>query len=218
MNALSMYRGGLGDLTAGQVSAINTMNAKLDAAAAGLTAKYATGSHAVAELYADVDKFWRIAGTYAEQANTMGGFFGGLEKSQVRQAEDNALNLLEFRAYLKSFPVGAQASRPMLDRGVALCVAPIAWVKSISSPVLQTQASINNMAKLALDAPSSVIKWTLDQLMKSLGLPTWFVPVIAVAAVGGLGYWAYSTFLKPTGTAMRVLRNPRRRRRVRRKR
>lgn len=211
MNALTIYGdNGLGDAASDLIA---KRESNLDAVAASLAAKYATGEHSVAELYGDVDKYWRVASEYASQANTM----SSLSTQQVRRAEDNALALLEFRAYLKSFPVGTPASRAMLDRGVGLCVAPIVWIRDIGTPVLQTMDSYARMAKLAIDAPSSALKWTLDQLMKSLGLPTWFVPVVAVAAVGGLGFWAYSTLLKPTGRALRVLRNPRRRR-VRRKR
>lgn len=212
MNALSLYgNNGLGD--AAQDAAIASTRAKLDAAAAGIVDKYAAGSHTIGALYADADKWWRIATEYAVQAKTM----RSLTVTQVRVAEDNAVTLLELRGYLRSFPQATIASRPMLDKGVAAMVAPVYWVRDISTPILQRSADYDDMLKAAVNAPSTVLGWLRDQLSKSLGLPTWFVPVVAVAAVGGLGYWAYSTLLKPTGKALRVLRNPRRRR-VRRKR
>lgn len=215
MNALTMYGDngmGLGD--AGQDAAIASTRAKLDAAAASLAAKYATGSHTLSELYGDADKWWRIATEYSTQAHTM----SSLTDTQVRQAEDNALSLLEFRGYLKSFPQTVVASRAMLDRGVALMIAPIYWVRDISTPILQRSADYDDMLRKAADAPSAGLNWLLEQVRKSLGLPSWFVPVLATAVVGGVAWWAYSTFLKPAGTGMRLLRNPRRRRRVRRKR
>lgn len=213
MNALSLYNQGLGD--ASQQAAIASRETKLDAAAAELAAKYATGTHTIAALWTDVDKWWRIATIYIEQSQRM----PSLTSSQLRTAEDNALALLEFRAYLKTFPAGTMASRPMLDRGVALMVAPIRWVRDIGTPVLQRSADYDDMLKAATNAPGSILSWLRDQVTKGLGLPSWFIPVVAVAAVGGLGLYAYSV-LKPIGSAARlsVRRNPRRRRRARRRR
>lgn len=213
MSVLSMYGGsGLGD--AGQDAAIASTAAKLDAAAAGVAAKYTTGEHTIGAVLADVDKWWRVATEYVAQAKAM----SSLTVTQVRAAEDNALTLLELRGYLRSFPAATIASRPMLDKGVAAMIAPIAWVKAIATPILQRSADYDDMLRAATNAPSMTLAWLRDQLSKGLGLPTWFVPFVVVAAVGGVGWWAYSTFLKPVGTGMRVLRNPRRRRRIRRKR
>ncbi len=213
MNALTMYsNGGIGD--AAQDAAIASASAKLDAAAAALAAKYATGEHTIGALLGDVDKWWRIATEYVTQAKTM----SSLTDTQVRAAEDNALTLLELRGYLRSFPASIVASIPMRDKAVAAMVAPIYWVKGIATPILQRSAAYDDMLRAAANAPSTGVNWLLEQLRKSLGLPSWFVPVLATAVVGGVAWWAYSTFLKPAGTGMRLLRNPRRRRRVRRRR
>lgn len=103
--------------------------------------------------------------------------------------------------------------------------APIEWLMGVAPPTLQNfsdwDSALTKAADTTANIPSTTIRWLLDQLMKSLHLPTWVVPVVGVTALVGVGAWAYFSFLAPVGASARVLRlrtNPTRRRRRRRRR
>lgn len=103
--------------------------------------------------------------------------------------------------------------------------APIQWLAGVAPPTLKNFAewdeALTKAAETTANIPSATIRWTLEQLMKSLRLPTWVIPVVGVTALVGVGAWAYFSFLAPVGAGARLLRtrrNPRRRRRIRRRR
>ncbi len=198
----------LAGTTAGQ-AAIVKWQTSLQARANELQAKYANAYPTAGELLEDVTKWWTIASEFADTARTM----GNITPRSVRDAEDNALALLEFRAQLRVQPANATVSPDIRDVGVTLMLGPINWLVRIGSPVLVTQSNYQELAQKAIDAPSSAIGYVLDQLRKSLGLPSWFVPVVAGTAAVGVGAWAYFTFLAPATRISRRLvhQNPRRR-------
>jgi len=103
--------------------------------------------------------------------------------------------------------------------------APIQWLAGVAPPTLSNftdwNEALTEAAETAANIPSITLGWLLDQLFKSLKLPTWLIPVIGVTALVGVGTWAYFSFLAPIGAAGKVLRlrrNPRRRRHARRRR
>lgn len=61
------------------------------------------------------------------------------------------------------------------------------------------------------------IAWSLKQLLAALGLPEWTLPAIGYTALAGAGVWTYFTFIRPALRASKVLTNPRRRIRRRRR-
>jgi len=98
--------------------------------------------------------------------------------------------------------------------------APIEWLLKVAPPTLanftEWNEALTKATDMAANIPSVTIKWLLEQLFKSLKLPTWLIPVVGVTALVGVGAWAYFSFLAPAGAAGKVLRlrkNPRRRRR-----
>lgn len=103
--------------------------------------------------------------------------------------------------------------------------APIEWLMGTAPPTLanfsEWDAALTEAADDVKNIPSITLKWLLEQLFKSFNLPTWFIPVVGVTALVGVGAWAYFSFLAPVGASARLMRlrhNPRRRRRFMRRR
>lgn len=174
--------------------------------------KYADSHPLAAELLTDVDHWWQVATEFANGAPTL----SNISDADIQRAQYNAVDLLEMRAYLKGLYFGSVVPDNVKFNAVGLMTAPIKWLQSIGTPVLQTQAKYEDMVKTAADLPSLSLKYLLDQLLKSLSLPSWTVPVIAGGAILGAGAWIYLTFLAPVGRVTRTVRyaNPRRRRRA----
>jgi hypothetical protein len=92
-------------------------------------------------------------------------------------------------------------------------------VPPILADFSETDKVLTEAADDAANIPSITIKWLLEQLLKSLNLPTWLLPALGITAIAGLGAWAYFSFLAPITASTHVLRrNPRRRRARRRRR
>lgn len=93
------------------------------------------GPYTVAHVLADVDKWWGIATKFAADAPTM----NAITPIRIKQARDNALNLLEARAQLRLRKpveiVDAKDGRVYLE----VMLAPIDWLIATGSPVLKNR-------------------------------------------------------------------------------
>lgn len=93
------------------------------------------GPYTVARVLADVEKWWGIATKFAADAPSM----NAITPVRVKQARDNALNLLEARAQLRlrkpTEIVDPKEGRVYLE---AMC-APIDWLIATGSPVLKNR-------------------------------------------------------------------------------
>lgn len=120
---------------------------QMQAAKEKLRASYAgPGPYTVARVLADVDKWWRIASQYADEAPSV----SAMPAVRVKEAKTNALNLLEARAQLRTRKpeeiVEAKDGRVYLDA----MVAPIDWLIASGAPVLKDKEQSNSMWKTAL--------------------------------------------------------------------
>lgn len=202
-----MLTRGIGDAAAD--AAISKWRTSLGGKASELRAKYAPGKPVVAvELLEDVDHWWQVATEFSKGAASL----NQITDAQIRQAQRNAIDLLETRGYLKTLYFGQVIEPELVYTAVEQMIQPIDWLIAIGGPALQTSADYTDMVAKATDLPSLSLNYLMEQLVKAFALPSWTVPVVGAAAIGGLGLWAYFTFLKPVSRTMRYA-NPRRRRR-----
>lgn len=109
---------------------------QMEAAKEKLRESYSGPSpYTVARVLADVDKWWGIATKFANDAPSM----NAITPARVKQAQYNALNLMEARAQLKirkpAEIVDAKDGRVYLEA----MVAPIDWLIATGSPVLKNR-------------------------------------------------------------------------------
>lgn len=194
--------------TSGQ-AAIATWKHRLSGIAAQIATDYSTGRMTWADAAADAEKWHTIATKMQTDAK---------DKSIV----DIALNLAELKYAARAQPQIVMIPAAQGQAIAKKLTAPIFWLIGEGEPILARQEFINEIIPDLANAPGLGLKWTLEQLLRALGLPTWLLPVIGAAAIGGAAFWAYHAFLAPISRASRSIRrtNPsrRRRRRVRRKR
>ena len=194
---------------------IASWRARLEGKAAEIRTKYSIAQPA-SVMDADLTHWHLIAVEFARQGRLMSS--SASRDLHISRADTNVANLLYLRDYVRQLPGSQLVTRnDLVQRAVAAQVAPIEWLIAIGSPALQRSASYADMVRAAADAPSKGLGYILDQLRKALNLPTWAVPVIAGAAILGVGVWAYFTFLAPvTRVSYAVRRNPAKRKRRRR--
>lgn len=174
--------------------AITKWNASLKNHARDIETKYATPGPTNRELFEDIDKNWQLATKFTYSSESI---ISSLPKADSDEAEDNAIALLELRAKVKALPPDAQADEAIRKKATVLMSAPYKWFARIGTPVLTRKILIDDLTKQVTDTPSAILKYLLDQLRKTLSLPSWFIPAVATTAVVGLGAWAYFTFLAP---------------------
>lgn len=215
---------GLGDA---YDAAIANWQSRLGAKMLEIDQRFAGRRFTAAEIRPEIAKMFQIAGEFQKESQSISrltdrdrkdidyifidlgelyGFFGAVDRGM-------SVN----NGYPKSF-VFAQGD-PYWQKALDLQKAPIAWLLRIGKPVLESGADANRFLDKVKDAPGAGIRWTLEQLLAGLGLPKWFLPVLGVTTIAGLGAWAYFTFLAPVSAASKTLRlrtNPRRRKRLRR--
>lgn len=66
-------------------------------------------------------------------------------------------------------------------------------VEAVTGPFIDFEALLAEVT----ESPGVAARWGLNQLFAGIGLPKWAVPVASVTVLGGLGFWAYNTFLRP---------------------
>lgn len=190
--------------------AITTFRSNMTGKVDALRAKYAQ-PQTWGTLYADADNWWRIATQFREYAREL----SQATPAVIAQADDNALYLMELRAWAHASPADKVIPPEAAAMAIKQLPAPIEWLSMVGTPALQRSVDYQKMVEKAVDAPGKLAKWTLDQFRISLGLPKWFVPVAATTVLGGLAWWAYTAFLKPVGR-LATRTNPSRKRRRRR--
>jgi hypothetical protein len=127
-------------------SASETWREQMQAAKEKLRASYAgPGPYTVAHVLGDVDHWWKIAAKFAEDAPTM----NMITPVRVKEAKNNAVNLLEARAQLRlrgpAEIVDAKEGRVYLEA----MTAPIDWLISTGSPVLKSREDAWSTLKTA---------------------------------------------------------------------
>jgi hypothetical protein len=174
--AASVRRSVAGGAIFDDAPATSKWRGQMEGAAANVRAKYAgDGPYQVEAVLADVDKWWRVASQFAEQAAT--NPTSTMRPDQVKRAKDNALNLLEARAALKlRIPTAYSVTGPEARQLTAFMVAPIEWLISVGEPALSSA-----------EAPASWIKRGL-----------WIVGGLA-------GIWAVSKLLDSGVSAKREI-------------
>jgi hypothetical protein len=120
---------------------------QMTAAKAKLRESYSgPGPYTVAHVLADVDKWWKIASRYADEAPSM----SSMPAVRLKEAKDNALNLLEARAQLKirkpTEIVEPAAGRVYLDA----MTAPIDWLIAVGTPAIKGREEVGSTFKTAM--------------------------------------------------------------------
>lgn len=196
-----------------QTAAIAKWQAALRAKAAEVDAKFMNRVFYAGEMAEEISRTFVIAGDMLETVKTM----SSPTPLQVKKIEDIVLELGELRGFFNAVAAGRLASSypPMwqFKPGDAFHTKareaqkqPILWLIGVGTPVLQTQRDMDEMLERASNIPSAGLKWTLEQILKALGLPEWALPAIGVTALVGVGAWAYFAFLAPIGSAARLAR------------
>lgn len=61
---------------------------------------------------------------------------------------------------------------------------------------IKTTEVIEDVKKIK-DAPAIIVRWSLEQLLGALGIPSWVLPVVGIGALALLGLYAYRSFVPP---------------------
>lgn len=218
---------------------------RLLAIAAQIDAKFANWNFTASEVLPDVKRTAEIARMYLECATTrtcMGQWsltkgMSTLTEQNKQDAQNNYDELLTLRNTLDRINSGvlkdeygytaATKFAPGTPQWLVTkeyLKAPILWLIQIGKPVFQNRIQwskdLEDIIDTAKNIPQATIKWTLESILRALGLPTWLLPVIGITALVGVGAWAYFSFLAPVGGVGKLVRlkrkNPRRYRRRRR--
>lgn len=220
-----------GATPAQQAATIADLRRRLDLVVAEIELKFAGRTFVASEMQGEIDRAFVIATERQRIAEDMSS--SAMPADRLQEIGDICLDLLELKGFFDATASGAMASNgypPMYvfdyrdtywQKALALEKAPIVWVRDAVIPVLTDFSEMDKALDAVANIPQAGIKWTLEQILKALGLPTWLLPVIGVTAITGVGAWAYFSFLAPVGSASRALRlrhNPKRQRRVIRRR
>lgn len=178
------------------------MVAKADA----LKGKYAT-PQTYATLREDAAHWEGVAKEFASQA----GKISNIDDNKIDEAESNYKKLSDLRGFA-DIEVAAGRGQNFISSiinriTVERLTAPIYWLISVGTPVVERQIAFQEAATAVTKAPKAGLDWLLDLL----GLPRWAPKVLIGAGVLGLGAWAYITFLAPVGKVVKAARQTSRR-------
>jgi hypothetical protein len=135
------------------------------AAKSKLRASYAgPGPYTVATVLHDVDHWWQIATKFANEAPSLSTML----PARLKEAKNNALNLLEARAQLKLRKpdeiVTPEQGRVYLDA----MVAPIDWLIGVGKPVLDGEERTTSTLRKALYITAGIAAiYGLSKLLSS---------------------------------------------------
>ncbi len=189
----------------GQTAVIAKTKKLIESKGKDLRAKYEKSNFTAEQAFPDVEKTWEMATKVSAEARGM----SLLPSKAKTEMVDNALTLLELRAFYKAVKEGKFAAqgfekehifKPGSEYSVKTAKAleaPYAWIAKHSESVLKRQEDIDDTLNAAKNAPGNAANWSLEQLLKMLGLPTWLLPVLGITVIVGLGSWAYLTILAP---------------------
>lgn len=157
-------------------AAISGWEAKLRLKIAEVKAKYSTGTFSGSTITADVLPYLRGAEVGATLASA-----NAADRAAFRE---QSLGLKGIYDWAKSRPDATlKASSALIETMRKYMIAYIETLISAGRPVLERQGSINETVDAVLDAPADLAGWLLDQPLKALGLPTWLLPIMVIAAL-----------------------------------
>ena len=156
-----------------------------------LQIKYAMGMIPVAELRVDAEK-WSAFAT------------AGL-KLNADAFRESAMSLGGIALHLKDLKGDLSANHTLVRTFIKSVSEAVDAFIRVGRPALATVANTNAIIEKVVNAPSTLVKWTLEQTLASVGIPKWGLPVIGGAVIVGLGLWAYATFLAPVSRARKYL-------------
>jgi hypothetical protein len=136
------------------------------AAAQSIGAKYAgDGPYRTSEVLADVDRWWKIATQFANEAKDV----SSMSPANAKRAMDNAVNLLEARAELKlRVPQALSVTGDEARHYAGLMVAPIEWLVDVGDPVLRKVEEPASWIKRALWLGTAVVGvWSITRLLET---------------------------------------------------
>jgi len=165
-------------------AAVNVGDAQTDAAIAKwrvqmanqvgkIKAKYA-GNQTVVELRKDVTRWWKVATEFANGAASL----SNITDAEITQAKYNANNLRELRLYLMTNNLGSTIPADIKAKAVGYMTAPIEWLRSIGTPVLQKQADYADMVRSVAKLPGLGLDFAGKILANAA----------TIAVVGGIVY------------------------------
>lgn len=176
-------------------AAIARFSAMLAGKAAEVDARFANAYRA-SDVYPDLDRAWKIASEMAATARDSW-------KLPDDEIEGIALALLEQRAFYSSVIAGKTRAQGIPPEHVFApgssfsnsardaMKAPLIWLRGVGVPQLSETSSYLDTLEAAKNIPSATIKWTLEQVLKSLGIPPQVLPVVIMAGLFGVGFYAY---------------------------
>ena len=179
-----------------QQAAVQRASLRRRALVAETTHRFEGRSFTAAELFPEIDKMWQTATQFQKGAHQL----KNISAEELRQADYNMLNLLELRALLKTqlkSPTKHAPGSEMWRKARDYQIAPILWLDRVSGPVLERQIKVDRATATVLNLPSRVVRYTLDQATQALGLPSWFLPTLAGAAVVAIGVRVYQRVISP---------------------
>lgn len=144
-------RSAMGGALFTETPATDKWRGQMEAAKEKLRSSYSgPGPYTVERVLADVDHWWKIATKFSEDAPTM----NAITPARVKEAKNNAVNLLEARAQLKlrrpAEIVDVKDGRVYLEA----MTAPIDWLIATGSPVLSNReeswSTVKTVAYVAL--------------------------------------------------------------------
>ena len=173
-----------------QRTAVAKWRAAMEANAVGVQSTYGQGTHSTASLLADAEKWGRFA--------TAGRDLNDKRFYNVEQSINGVA------AYLKGHPGKVYDYTHTMVQTLAKNIVDAIYIFiEVGRPKLLLVAKTNAAIDKVVNAPSTLIAWTLEQTLAAIGLPKGVLPVIGGVAVIGLGAWAYFTFLAPVSRVSR---------------
>lgn len=225
----------------GQRQAIVKLTAELARQVAAIDAKFAGRTFRAADVADELNRVMAILSKwyvieYGDTFDQVQRFFFANERQHISQIADMIGTVGDLQEFFTSTELGYNrdsgyppefvftSSDTHWGQLLAAEKLPAQWLAGVAPPTLQNfrewDSALTTAAETAANIPSITIKWLLEQLFKSLKLPTWLIPALGITAIAGVGAWAYFSFLAPitaSTRALRLRRNPRRRR-IRRRR
>ena len=145
---------------------------------------------------------YKLAASFQTEARRLNNISADLKRESV----DIALDLHELRYAAMNYPATGYLPSELVQNVVDKLCAPLLWLVRTGEPVLVRQELIHQVAKGVTNLPKDAFKWSLEQILGALNLPTWMLPVLGAGAIGGVAWWSYNTFLAPVGRGVRAAR------------
>jgi hypothetical protein len=169
-----------------QQTAIDAVAQRLRGKAEEIVKRFAGRSFTASEVFPEIDQAWRQATELHKVAYTL----HNISKENLKRADDNVLRLLELRAQLKrdlTAPTRHTPGSEMWRKARDYQTAPLLWLIDVQRPILQRQIAQDKAVATAANLPGQAAGYLRTQASEALGLPRWFVPVVAGTVVLAVG-------------------------------